>query len=180
MKTVLTSMKRRGSGIPEEVLPVFEQIVQVYRGNEREAEFMKAMETCLSTEQRYRLFERHGSCNGTAQDAARKAFAREHADMPLGDRLALFAATHGRTAVLNDDNTITVTFKCRHGYYKHTPTGTFPFPETVGTYFERCAGGRLYEYERVLGVKLRIKAVDVTPLETDPASPVVFTFEVLG
>jgi hypothetical protein len=79
---------------------------------------------------------------------------------------------------LNDDGTITVTFACSHGYYKHAPKGKFKFPESVEIYFERCAGGRLYEYQKALGVKLKIKSVDVSALNENITNPVSFTFEV--
>lgn len=179
MKVILNSMKKRNSGISEDRLPVFERIIETSERSECEGKFAKAMEEYLSREERFRLFEQHGSCSGTGYDKERRAFAQEHADMPLKERLALYTGTHGRTAVLNDDNTITVTFACHHGYYKHTPKGNFHYGASVETYFERCAGGRLYEYQKALGIKLRIKSVDVSPLEEDPMNPVIFTFEVV-
>ncbi len=179
MKTMLDSMKKRKNGIPEDVLPVFEHIVQTYKGDECEGKFMKAMEKHLTKEQRFRLCEQNGSCSGTGQDKIRKAFALEHADKPLAERFELFITTFGKTAVLNDDNTITVTFACHHGYYKHAPEGKFQFPESVETYFERCAGGRLYELQKSLGIKLKIKSVDISPLSENSTNPVVFTFEIV-
>ena len=179
MKTMLKSMRMRKNEIPDDILPMFEHIVQTYKGNECEEKFMKAMEERLTKEQRFRLYEQNGSCRGTGYDKERKAFALEHADKPLAERLKLFTNTFGRTAVLNDDHTITVTFACNHGYYKHAPKGMFPFPESIETYFERCAGGRLYEYQKVLGIKLKIKSVDVSPLSENIVNPVVFTFEIV-
>lgn len=179
MKTMLKSMRMRKNEIPEEVLPLFEHIVQTYKGEECEEKFLKAMEEHLTKKQRFRLCEQNGSCSGTGYDKERKAFALEHADKSLAERLMLFTNTFGRTAVLNDDNTITVTFACKHGYYKHAPKGMFRFPESIETYFERCAGGRLYEYQKVLGIKLRIKSVDVSPLRENIVNPVVFTFEIV-
>ncbi len=165
--------------IPDDILPLFEQIVQTYKGEECEGKFLKAMQEQLTKEQRYRLCEQNGSCNGTGYDKERKAFALEHADKPLAERLKLFTNTYGGTAVLNADNTITVTFACHHGYYKHAPKGRFPFSESIEPYFERCAGGRLYEYQKALGIKLRIKSVDVSPLSENIVNPVVFTFEIM-
>lgn len=179
MKAVLNAMRMRKNEIPQEVLPLFESIVQTYKGAECEREFIKAMEEHLTREQRFRLFEQNGSCSGTGYDKERKAFAAEHADKPLAERLKLFTNTFGRTAVLNDDNTITVTFACNHGYYKHAPKGKFEYPASIETYFERCAGGRLYEYQKALGIKLKIKSVDVSPLNENIVNPVVFTFEVV-
>jgi hypothetical protein len=38
----------------------------------------------------------------------------------------------------------------------------------------------LYELEKALGIKLRIKNVDISPLKENPANPVVFTFEIVA
>ena len=179
MKTMLKSMRMRKNEIPVDILPLFEHIVQTYSGDECDEKFIKAMEKQLTKEQRFRLYEQNGSCNGTGYDKERKAFALEHADKPLAERLEIFTNTFGRTAVLNDDNTITVTFSCKHGYYKHAPKGMFQFPASIETYFERCAGGRLYEYQKALGIKLKIKSVDVSPLRENIVNPVVFTFEIV-
>lgn len=179
MKTILKSMQMRKNEIPCDLLPLFEQIVQTYQGVECEEKFYKAMEEQLTKEQRFRLYEQNGSCNGTAYDKERKTFALEHVDKPLSERLELFKKTFGRTGVLNADNTITVTFACNHGYYKHAPKGKFQFPASIETYFEKCAGGRLYEYQKALGIKLKIKSVDVSPLNENIVNPVVFTFEIV-
>lgn len=179
MKTMLKIMRMPKNQIPDEILPIFEHIVQIYSGEERDEKFIKAMEEHLTKEQRFRLYEQSGSCSGTGYDKERKAFALENADKPLAERLELFTNTFGRTAVLNDDNTITVTFACKHGYYKHAPKGRFQFPASIETYFERCAGGRLYEYQKALGIKLKIKSVDVSPLKDNIVNPVVFTFDIV-
>jgi hypothetical protein len=55
----------------------------------------------------------------------------------------------------------------------------FRYPASIETYFERCAGGRLYEYQKALGIKLKIKTVDVSPLSENIVNPVVFTFEIV-
>lgn len=179
MKTMLKVMRMRKNEFPNDKLPLFEHIVQTYDRDECEKKFLKAMEEELTKEQRFRLYEQNGSSSGTAHDHERKAFALEHADMPLAQRLQLYAKTYGRTAVLNDDQTITVTFACNHGYYKHAPKGMFRYPASIETYFERCAGGRLYEYQKALGIKLKIKSVDISPLSENIVNPVVFTFEIV-
>lgn len=178
MKTMLKSMRMRKNGIPEDVLPLFEEILQTFKGDECEREFMKAMASHLTQEQRFRLCEQNGSCSGKGYDEGRKAFALQHAGKPLAERLEIFNRTFGRNSVLNDDGTITVTFACSHGYYKHAPKGKFKFPESVEIYFERCAGGRLYEYQKALGVKLKIKSIDVSALNENITNPVAFTFGV--
>ncbi|MCL2356373.1 MAG: hypothetical protein FWC70_04315 [Defluviitaleaceae bacterium] len=188
MRTVMSAMYKKKSGIPADVLPIFESIIVKYEipgksslGPECDAEFFKAMEEHLTREQRFRLYEQVGGCKGTGDDKVRKAFAQEHAALPLAERLELFAKKFNRDGrVLNSDNTITVTFACTHGYYRCALAGK-PFnpPASLESYFERCAGGRLYELEKALGINLKIKSVDISPLEENPANPVVFTFEVV-
>lgn len=184
-------MQKKSSGISGEILPVFEGIIQRYEakgasnlGGECEKEFVKAMEERLTKEQRFRLYEQNGSCKGTGYDKQRKAFAQEYAYLPLAERLEIFEQTFNRAkAVLNDDNTFTVKFACTHGYYRQARLahkGTFDLPESIESYFDRCAGGRLYEYQKALGIKLKIKSVDVSPLYENPHNPVVFVFEIVG
>ena len=123
------------------------------------------------------MYEEVGACNGTGSDKKRKAFALENAHLDLDERMKLFAETFKRwKPMLNDDNTLTLHFKCSHGYYKRAKEGKYTTPPpNVGSYFERCAGGRLYELQKALG----IKSVDVSPLKENIQNPVVFTFEIV-
>jgi len=183
---MLSIMKKRKNGIPGDKLEIFERIIQTHyvsnRGSdEGDNKFMEAIGEHLTEAQRFRLWEQHGGCMGTGHDKERKAFALEHAGKPLTERLKLFEKTFNRRkTVLNGDNTITVKFACTHGYYKRAREGKcLPPPASIGLYFERCAGGRLYEYQKALGIKLKIKSVDVSPLSENIQNPVVFTFEIV-
>jgi hypothetical protein len=135
-----------------------------------------------SLEKRFFLYETQGACNGAGADKEREAFAIEYGGLALDERLALFAETFGRwKPVLNDDNTLTLTFKCGHGYYARVKEGKYTTPPpNVEGYFERCAGGRLYELQKALGIKLKIKSVDVSPLYENVGNSVVFVFELVG
>lgn len=184
MKTMLGLMKKQKNGIPEDILPLFESIVQVYRGNECDNKFMEAMDEYLTQEQRFRLWEQHGACKGTGHDKIRKAFALEHADKPLPERLEMYLNTFvqgytgkTRSVVLNEEtNTITVTFACDE-CYRHTLKGklTAPFP----LYYESCAGGRMYVLEKTLGIKLRMNAMDIPPLGVSSENPCRYTFDIV-
>jgi len=191
---MVSAIKKKKNGIPTDVVPIFEGILQKYRDElgpyligmtcfapEWDDEFSQAMSKHLTKEQRFRLYETEGGCNGTGADKERKAFAAEYAHLALDERMALFATTFGRhKPVLNDDNTLTLTFKCSHGYYKRARERKYTAPPpNVEGYFERCAGGRLYELQKALGVKLRIKSVDVSPLSEDVNNPVVYTYEIV-
>ena len=194
MVSMLRAMQKKKNGIPEDVLPVFEGIVQKYQDKfgpnlvgftsfhpEWDDEFCKAMDEHLTKEQRFKLYETQGGCNGAGADKERKTFAAHNAHLALDERMALFAETFGRwKPTLNDDNTLTLSFKCTHGYFKRAREGKYTVPPpNVELYFERCAGGRLYELEKALGIKLRIKSVDISPLSKNIENPVVFTFEML-
>ena len=194
MLSMFSAMKKKKNGIPEDVLPIFEDILQKLRDEsgphlvgvkyfqpEWDDEFCRAMDKHLTKAQRFQLYETQGGCNGAGADKERKAFALEHAHLALDERMALFAETFDRwKPVLNDDNTLTLTFKCAHGYYKRASEGKYTAPPpNVEGYFERCAGGRLYELQKALGVKLKIKSVDTSPLSKDVNNPVVFTFEIV-
>jgi len=195
MVGMLRAMQKKKNEIPENVLPIFESIVQKHQDElglnltgfkcfkpEWDDEFCKAMDEYLTQEQRFRLYETNGGCNGTGYDKERKAFALDFAHLALDERMALFAETFGRwKPTLNEDNTLTLTFKCTHGYYKRAREGKYITPPpSVASYFERCAGGRLYELQKALGIKLKIKSVDVSPLSENVNNPVVFTFEIMG
>lgn len=193
MLGITNEMKKAKYGISDEAISVFEGIIDKYKAEagpnligikyfqpEWEDEFCQALIKHLTQEQRFHLYETHGGCNGAGADKARKNFALEHAHMTLDERMTLFAETFQRwKPVLNDDNTLTLTFKCSHGYYKRAREGEYATPPPhVESYFERCAGGRLYELQKALGIKLKIKSVDVSALAADVNNPVVFTFEI--
>jgi len=186
MLGMVREMKKKKHSIPEDMLTVFENIYHQHRDEIRFSPewndvFCQAMSKHLTQAQRFRLYETQGACNGTAANSERKIFALEHAHLALDERIALFAERFGRCKpVLNDDNTLTLSFKCSHGYYARVKEGKFSTPPSnVEGYFERCAGGRLYELQKALGIQLRIKSVDVSPLFEDAKNPVVFTFEIM-
>ena len=142
MNSMVSAMKKKKNGIPENVLPIFEDILQRHRSKfgpnlvgytsfhpEWDDEFCMAMNEHLTKEQRFRLYETQGACNGAGADKERRAFAAGHAHLALDERMALFAESFGRwKPVLNDDNTLTLTFKCGHGYYLRTKEGKYAAP----------------------------------------------------
>lgn len=195
MSNMIKAMKKKSNGIPMEVVPIFEGILQkqIDEMNQTDSskmkcfepewddEFCQAMNKYLTKEQRFQLYETQGACNGTGADNARRIFAYEYANLALDEKIELFSKTFGRhKPILNDDNTLTLNFKCSHGYYKHAKEGKYDTPpQHVEGYFERCAGGRLYELQKALGIKLKIQSVDVSSLSTNVTNPVTFTFEIV-
>ena len=195
MVSMLRAMQKKKNGIPADVVLVFEDIVQRHQNEfgqhlvgftsfhpEWDDEFCQAMNKHLTREQRFLLYETQGGCNGAGADKERRAFALDHANLALDERMALFAETFGRwkPELNEEDGTLTLEFKCGHGYYKRAREGKYEVPpQNVESYFERCAGGRLYELQKALGIKLKIKSVDVSPLTTNIDNPVKFTFEIV-
>lgn len=89
---------------------------------------------------------------------------------------------------LNDDGTVTITFG-DFGNGVHTGKNTCscasikklkqPFSISP-TYCGCCAGHFKYHYENALGVKLKLKEIVSSPLNTNGGKPCCFTIEVLS
>jgi len=181
---MLSIMKKRKNGISEDILPIFESMVQTYGGNQCDNRFMEAMSEHLTEEQRFKLWEQHGGCQGTGHDKVRKAFALEHAYKPLAVRLELYLITFvgnytgkTRNIVLNEEkNTITITFACDE-CYRHTLKGKLTAPFAL--YYESCAGGRMYVLEKSLGIKLKINSMDIPKLGVSKETPCIYTFDIV-
>lgn len=177
-------MKKRKNGIPEDILSIFECIVQTYSANECDNRFMEAMGEHLTEEQRFKLWEQYGGCQGTGHDKVRKAFALEHADKPLCVRLELYINTFIkdysgkiRNIVLSEkNNTITVTFACDE-CYRHTLNGKLTAPFEL--YYESCAGGRMYALEKALGIKLKINSMYIPTFGVSKENPCIYTFDIM-
>jgi len=184
MKTMLSTMKKRKNGISEDILSIFEHIFKTYSGKECDNKFREAMDEYLTKEQRFRLWEQNGGCKGTGHDKERKAFALKHADKPLAEKLESYINTIGkdlsektRSIILSEESkTITVIFACDE-CYRHTLKGNLTAPLNI--YYEACAGGRLYNLQTALGIKLRIKGVDIPSLGVSKESPCVFIYDIV-
>ena len=145
---------------------------------------MSAMEEYLTKEQRFTIWAQNGGCRGTGHDKKRKAFAAEHSNKPLCKRFDLFINTIGsgykskpNDIVLDEKNkTIIISFACKHGLM-HLEKG---ISTSLETYYGHCEGGRLYELQLALGIKLKIKDVNVVAIEKSIKNPCVFTFEIVG
>jgi hypothetical protein len=146
------------------------------------------MDKLLTKEQRFSIMEKQGCCKGGQRDTDCKAFALEHADKSLPEKLKLISGIqYMMWPCLNDDGTITVTFgDYQNGVHtgKHTCScGSIkrmkqPFSVSP-TYCGCCAGHFLYHYQNALGVKLKLKKINSSPLNTNGEKPCSFTFAVI-
>ncbi len=147
------------------------------------------MDELLTNEQKLAVLESEGCCKGGKRDAACKAFGKEHKDKPLAEKLALmFTVEYMMNPRLNDDGSFTITMS-GHQNGVHTGKTTcscgaikkLKQPLTVSkTYCGCCAGHFLYHYQNALGVNLRIKEINSSPLDSNGENPCSFTFEVVG
>ncbi len=147
------------------------------------------MDELLTKEQRFSIMEKQGCCKGGQRDKDCKAFALEHKGKTLSEKLKLISGIqYMMSPCLNDDGSITVTFgdyqngvhignnTCSCGSIKNLKQ---PFSISP-TYCGCCAGHFLYHYQNALGVKLKLKEINSSPLNTNCEQPCSFTFEVLS
>jgi hypothetical protein len=146
------------------------------------------MDKLLTNEQCLSIMEKQGCCKGGQRDNDCKAFALEHADKSLPEKLKLISGIqYMMSPILNGDNTFTITFggyqngvhvgktTCSCGSIKKLKQPFFITP----TYCGCCAGHFLYHYQNALGVKLKLKEINSSPLNTNGEKPCKFTFEIL-
>ncbi len=152
-------------------------------------ELIGKMDSLLTREECLAVMEKQGCCKSGKRDADCKAFAKEHAGKTLAEKVALLhTVQYMMDPKLNDDGTITVTYG---GFQNGVHTGKTTCscgtmrkakqPLNVSrTYCGCCAGHYLYHYQNALGVKLKLKEIVSSPLDSDGENPCSFTFEVIG
>ena len=193
IKKMYETMQKQG--IPEEILAKFDSAnfdsttnQKGYRPEPRIA-FIDLMDKLLTREQCLAVMEQQGCCKGGKRDKDCKAFAKEYADKPLTEKITLIAKVENMMAPrFNDNGTFTITMQ-RYQNGVHTGNTTCscgaimklkqPF-SVSSTYCGCCAGHFLYHYQNMLGVKLKLKNIDSSPLDTNGEKPCKFTFEIIA
>lgn len=175
-------------GFPEDIISQF--IVSELKGNlpEPRIDFINQMDKLLSTKQCLAVMQEQGCCKGGKRDKDCKAFGEANKDKPIAEKLALmFTIENMMSPSLNDDGSFTITMS---GYQNGIHTGKTtcscgtikklkqPFSVSK-TYCGCCAGHFLYHYQNTLGVKLRLKEIVSSPLNTNGEKPCSFTFEII-
>ena len=178
--------------IPEEIMAQLNfNILEGETYNSTVRNLLIKMEKLLTKEQQFSLMEQEGCCkDGSKQDSDCKNFAKENADKPLTEKLALLSSVENMMApCLNEDGTITISWG---GYQNgvHTGKTTCSCPhimrevkntETVPVlYCGCCAGHFLYHLQNAFNIKLRLKEINSSPLNTNGEKPCSMTFEIVG
>jgi len=149
---------------------------------------IEKMDKLLSLDQCLAIMEKQGCCKSGQRDRDCKAFGEEHKDKPLAEKIKLLSGVqYMMTPSLNSDGIITVSYG---GYQNGVHTGkttcscgqikVLKQPFSVSpTFCGCCAGHFLYHYQNALGVKLRLKEIISTPLNTNGEKPCEFKFEII-
>ena len=146
------------------------------------------MDEHLTDEQKYTVMAKEGCCKSGKPDKDCKAFGKEHADKSFAEKLALVHTVKNMMSpALNEDGSFTVTMSGhQNGVHRGRTTCSCGMikklkqPFTVSkTYCGCCAGHYLYHYQNMLDVKLKIKVINSSPLDTDGEMPCQFTFEIV-
>ena len=147
------------------------------------------MDELLTNEQILAVMEKQGCCKSGWRDKECKAFGKKYSDMPIEEKLTLIPnIPHFSAPRLNEDGTITITFNeyqngvhtgkttCSCGLIKKLKQPFSVSPTFCGC----CAGHVLYHHQNALGVKLRLKEINSSPLNTNGEKPCEFTFEIVN
>lgn len=142
----------------------------------------------LNKEQRFAVMEKQGCCKGGKRDKDCKEFAKKHVNKSIIEKLSLISEIeYMMVPCVNEDGTFTITMSnYQNGVHTGKTTcscGTIkklrqPF-SVSSTYCGCCAGHFLYHYQNALGVKLRLKEINSSPLNTNGEEPCSFTFEII-
>ncbi len=149
---------------------------------------LNKMEELLTKEQRLALMEHEGCCTGGEHDITDIAFAAKHADKTLAEKIELARTAFDVFPILNDDGTITgilyghqngvhtgkTTCSCANIIREVKDTSTVPI-----TYCGCCAGNLMYHFQKALGIKLRLKDIVSSPLNTNGEKMCGFLYEVI-
>lgn len=150
------------------------------------------MDEFLTKERKLAVMEAQGCCKGGYRDKECRAFGEKYKDKTLAEKIALLK-TDGIQYIfppaLSADNTLlTLTFGGhQNGVHKGKTTCSCgaikklkqPF-SLSSTYCGCCAGHFLHHYQNALRVKLRLKEIVSSPLNTDGEKPCEFIFEVVS
>ncbi|MCL2722012.1 MAG: hypothetical protein FWD47_11830 [Treponema sp.] len=180
-----TMIKER---IPQEIIKKLKIEHPVNNDPKNVIAVIERMDKLLSDEQRFAVMEKQGCCKSGQRDRDCKAFGIEHKNKPLAEKIKLLSGIqYMMIPRLNKDNTITVSYggnqngihtgktTCSCGQIKELKQ---PFSVTP-TFCGCCAGHFLYHYQNALGIKLKLKEIVSSPLNTNGEKPCEFKFEIV-
>ena len=177
------------ASIIEQINTGFEQVVSSTPKKIKASYFKRAvdiMDEKVDAGKKRDILDWNACCKSGAREKASKAFARENKELPWKERLAKISEEdYMGTPVLNEDGTITV-----HAvYYRDGDKYACSCPNfnklkrdypVSKTYCFCCGGHFRFHYQIMLGLKLRVKEVVSSPLNSEGEMPCVFIMEIIG
>lgn len=144
------------------------------------------MDEYMDHTKKQEILEWNACCKGGTREKASKLFAKENMDLTIEEKLdKIKNVPHMGTPILNNDGSITL-----HAvYYKDNDKfecacSTFNKVKrdyVVSKSYCYCCGGHFkYHYEIMLGVKLQIKEIVSSPLDSDGTKPCVLLLEIIS
>jgi len=154
----------RKLGIPDEIMAKFN--FPESGSAEEVMALINQMDALLSEDQRLAVMQEQGCCKTGNPAAPHRAFGIEHKGKTLAEKVELLNKAnilHKAPCHLNNDGTLSVYWGAGDLKKKSCPCGFVrKLPEThiVPKTFCGCCGGHiLANYQRSLGVKLRLKKI---------------------
>ena len=183
LKQIPETMRKKG--IPEETIALFD--INETGGAEAVMELINQMDELLTEEQRLAIMQEQGCCKTGKPAAPHIAFGKEHAGKPLAEKVELLNAAdiaHKAPSRLNDDGTLSVSWGAENLKNKSCPCGfirKLPDDYIVPKTFCGCCGGHIRaNYQRSLGVKLRLKEIVSSSSSSGGKKRCEFLFEVVS
>ena len=183
LKQIPETMRKKG--IPEETIAMFN--IPKTGGAEAVMEFINQMDKLLSEEQRLAIMQEQGCCKTGNPAAPHIAFGKEHTGKSLAEKVDLLNKAnipHKAPSHLNSDGTLSVYWGAEDLRKKSCPCGfirKLPDDYIVPKTFCGCCGGHIRaNYQRSLGVKLRLKEVVSSSSSSGGKKRCEFLYEVEG
>lgn len=144
---------------------------------------MRKCEELLGFDKTSEVMAHRSCCKSGYRLNNAKQLAKEHGDKPLAEKLELLGQLqYMGKPVLNEDGDIQT---IGIGYMDHCPCWNFGGCTPVNgpmplTYCLCCAGHFQFHYQKALGVKLKVKKVVSSIINSGAKEPCVFVYEIVG
>lgn len=183
LKQIPETMRKQG--IPDETIARFD--FPEASGSEEVMALISQMDKLLTPEQCLAVMQEQGCCKTGKPAAPHRAFGIEHKSKALAEKVELLNKAnipHKAPCHLNTDGTLSVYWGADHLRKKSCPCGIIkklPDSYVVPKTFCGCCGGHIRaNYQRSLGVKLRLKEIVSSSSSSSGKKRCEFLYEVDG
>jgi hypothetical protein len=145
---------------------------------------IEKMDLCLERDQCLSIMEKEGCCKSGKRDKDCKKYAKENKDKTFSQKFnEISSIRHMDNPRLNADGTITTgVYWNENGVYRCACPAIKKLKEhrsISSTYCGCCAGHFKYHYQNILGVKLKLKEIVSSPLNSNGEKPCEFILQVI-